>query len=87
MIIVEMASNLVRVRKFEFLYRKMEVRRSSKFDKKFANLKFKQKLPNFELIQKYSVFFGGKDFREKKCTKKSAKPVIFDTICLKSSIV
>ena len=34
---VGMASNLVRVRKFEFLYRKMEVRRSSKFEKKFAN--------------------------------------------------
>ena len=66
----------------------MEVRRSSKFDKKFANLKFRQKTPNFELFQKYSgFFFEGKDFREKNCTKKSAKTVIFDTICIKSSIV
>ena len=72
---VGMASNLVRVRKFEFLYRKMKVRRSSKFDKKFANLKFRQKTPNFELFHKYSVlFFGRGDGRipEKKLIKKSA---------------
>ncbi len=33
-----MHSNLVRVRKFEFLYRKMEVRRSSKFEKSSRTL-------------------------------------------------
>ncbi len=38
-----MASNVVRGRKFEFLYRKMEVRRSSKF----ANLKYSQRNTNF----------------------------------------
>ncbi len=48
---IGMASNLVRVRKFEFLYRKMEDRRSLKFEEKFANLKIRQKAPNFKLFQ------------------------------------
>ena len=34
-----MHSNLVQVRKFAFLYRKLEVGKSSKFDKNFANLR------------------------------------------------
>ena len=37
---VGMGPNLVRVRKLEFLYRVFEVRRSSKFEPKFASLKF-----------------------------------------------
>ncbi len=37
---IDMGPNLVRVRKLEFLYRVLEVRRSSKFDPKFASQKF-----------------------------------------------
>ncbi len=42
----------------------MEVRRSSKFDKKFANLKFRQK------THKFSIFSRKKFFLKKKSVQK-----------------
>ena len=74
-------------KKFEFLYRKMEVQRSSKFDIKFANLKFRQKAPNFKMIKNIRVFLGGGWKVQKKIAQKSPETVTFYIICIKSLIV
>ncbi len=54
---LDMGPNLVRVRKLEFLYRVLEVRRSSKFEPKFASLKFHFFIIIFSVFRFLKVFF------------------------------